>query len=433
MQIGERGKRVTIYVGGSSEQHAWRTTHRILERLHAEGAANVAAFKAAAAVDAAGRVQGLRLADVVPDLPMLIVWIDTPERVEQILPHISGVLSEGTITVEEAQIAYHVTRTVPDLPPAVTVGEVMTREVVAVHPETPMRELVDDLVERSFRAVPVIDADRRVIGIITNGDLVRRGGLPVHLGLLQSFDIPSIHEQLAKLAEPHRQAGEIMTSPAVTVRPELHVQHAAELMLKRKLKRLPVVDAEGLLLGIVSRVDLLHTIAGAHDQPGPEGARPLHANGTTPVKNIMATAVPTMAAESPLPQVVNVVMSTRLNRAVVVDSTRHVLGVVTEAELVERLTPEARPGALSVFMHHIPFIHGSREMEEMLQHTTGKTARDVMRTDIVVAREDEPVRDVLAAMLRQGKKIVPIVNQAGELTGMVDRADLLRALVEAHD
>lgn len=66
----------------------------------------------------------------------------------------------------------------------------------------------------------------------------------------------------------------------------------------------------------------------------------------------------------------------------------------------------------------------------MLRHTTGQTARDVMITDIPTAREDEPVRDVLAMMLAKGKKIVPIVNTVGELTGMVDRADLLRALVE---
>jgi CBS domain-containing protein len=53
-----------------------------------------------------------------------------------------------------------------------------------------------------------------------------------------------------------------------------------------------------------------------------------------------------------------------------------------------------------------------------------------MLTDIVVARDDQPVRDVLEAMLRSGRKIVPVVDAEDRLVGVVDRADLLSALVE---
>ncbi len=431
MQLAGRAKKVTIFVGHPAGEPGGVPYLRILERLKAEGAAGATAFKAIAAFGARAHVQTIRLADVVPDLPVMIVWIDTPERVERLLPHIGAMIAEGLIAVEDVDVQLYTTTAVPDLPRRVTVGEVMTRDVVAVHPETPMRELVEDLVERQCRAVPVIDDERRVVGIVTNGDLVRRGGLPVRLELLATFDTPALHEQLARLAAPHREVREVMTSPAVTVRPDLDVRHAAELMLRRKLKRLPVVDADGRLVGIVSRVDLLHTVARGPEGEQTEDRHPAHVTGAAPVRSIMSTAVPAIPADAPLPQVVNAVASTRLNRAVVVDGQRHVLGIVTDAELTERLTPQARPGVLSVLMHRIPFVHGSAEAEEALRHATGKYARDVMRTDIVVVRADEPVRAVLAAMLQHGKKIVPIVNEAGELTGMVDRADLLRVLVEA--
>jgi CBS domain-containing protein len=430
MQLAGRAKKVTIFVGQPSGDHGGQPFLRILERLKAEGAAGATAFRAIAAFGARAHVQMLRLADVAPDLPVMIVWIDTPERVDRILPDIRGMIAEGLITVEEVDVLLYATTAVPDLPPALTVGDVMTRDVVAVHPETPIRELVADLVEQRFRAVPVIDADRMVVGIITNGDLVRRGGLPVRLELLQSFETPALHEQLARLAAVHREAREVMTTPVVTVHPDLDVRHAAELMLRRRLKRLPVVDAGGRLVGIVSRVDLLHTVAGGGEAPPAEEQHLAHVNGSAPVRAIMATAVPAVSADAGLPEVVNAVVATRLNRAVVVDGGRHVLGIITDAELVERLTPQARPGVLSVLMHRIPFVHGSREAEETLRHTTGTRARDMMETDIVIAREDEPIRDVLAAMLQRGKKIVPVVNAAGELAGMVDRADLLRVLVE---
>ncbi|HZU78125.1 MAG TPA: DUF190 domain-containing protein [Dehalococcoidia bacterium] len=429
MQLAGRAKQVTIFVGHPPGESGGTPYLRILDRLKAEGAAGATAFRAVAAFGARAHVHTARLADVAPDLPVMIVWIDTAERVARILPHIRALVAEGLIAVADVDVELYTTA-VRDLPPAATVGEVMTRSVVTVQPDTPIVELIRDLVQRPFRAVPVIDAERRVVGIVTNGDLVRRGGLPVRLELLQTFETPALHDQLARLVAPHRLVGEIMTHPVVTVSPDLDVRHAAELMIKRRLKRLPVVDAEGRLVGIVSRVDLLKTVTTPATAPMPEEPQPAHVTGATPVRSIMTTTVPTLPADAPLPQVVNAVASTRLNRAVVVDAERRVLGIVTDAELVERLTPQARPGVLTVLMERIPFVHGSQEAEEAVRHTTGTRARDLMQTDVVTAREDEPVRDVLAAMLDKNKKLVPIVDEAGRLTGMVDRADLLRVLAE---
>jgi CBS-domain-containing membrane protein len=430
MDLSGVAKKVTILVGHPIGQAGGVSYTRILERLKAEGAAGASAFRAIAAFGARAHVQTARLADVVPDLPVMIVWVDTAERVDRILPHIRPMVREGLIIVEDVDVLVYATTEVPDLPSSVTVGDVMTRDVVAVRPSTPMHELVADLVQRRFRAVPVIDDERRVVGIVTNGDLVRRGGLPVRLELLQSFDTPDLHDALARLASEHREVQEVMTAPAITVHPAMDVQHAAELMIRRRLKRLPVVDEQGRLVGIVSRVDLLHTVAGPAGGRNGEHAIPASVSGSAPVGSIMSTAVPAVLADAGLAEVTSAVMATRLNRAVVVDARRHVLGVITDAELVERLTPQSRPGVLSALMSRIPFVPGSRETEETLRHTTGSTARDLMRTDIVVAREDDPIRDVLADMLRSQTKIVPVVNDADELVGMIDRADLLRVLTE---
>lgn len=268
MQLAGRAKQVTIFVGHPPGESGGTPYLRILDRLKAEGAAGATAFRAVAAFGARAHVHTARLADVAPDLPVMIVWIDTAERVARILPHIRALVAEGLIAVADVDVELYTTA-VRDLPPAATVGEVMTRSVVTVQPDTPIVELIRDLVQRPFRAVPVIDAERRVVGIVTNGDLVRRGGLPVRLELLQTFETPALHDQLARLVAPHRLVGEIMTHPVVTVSPDLDVRHAAELMIKRRLKRLPVVDAEGRLVGIVSRVDLLKTVTTPATAPMP--------------------------------------------------------------------------------------------------------------------------------------------------------------------
>lgn len=132
------------------------------------------------------------------------------------------------------------------------VASVMTSDVVTVGPGTPYKEVVERLRERRVSAVPVVDADRRVIGIVSEADLLvkeeRPGGRP-------GGPLVDPHGEAAK-AEA-RNAAALMTAPAVTVGPEATLTEAARLMHRKHVKRLPVVDADGRLVGIVSRADLL--------------------------------------------------------------------------------------------------------------------------------------------------------------------------------
>lgn len=401
----------------------------LLEQLGKAGMRNAVAVRAVAATGPGGELEVQRLVDFVVELPLVVTWVATAEEVERLLPLLRSLVAPGIVAVSDVDVPLYATET-PDLPLTLRVADVMTRDVVAVTPETPIREVVLDLVTRQFRAVPVIDSERRVVGIVTNGDLVRRGGLPLRLELLRSFDTAALHEQLEAMSAAHAAAGEVMTSAVVTVAPQLDVQHAANLMRVRRLKRLPVVDEDRRLLGIVSRVDLLRSIA--HVPSAPEGTPhgpSITGNGLTPVAQIMTTVVPAVRGEATVPELLNAVMSTRLNCAFVVDERRHVVGLISDAELVERLTPQARPSAFSAVMHRLPFVHGSHEAEETLRHTTGTVARDLMRSDVLVLPDTAPLRDVLASMLSGGAKVAAVTDAGGELRGIVDRADLLAVLV----
>jgi CBS domain-containing protein len=132
----------------------------------------------------------------------------------------------------------------------------MTGEVVAVRRDASFKEMAARLREYRVSAFPVIDENRRVIGVVSEADLLAKealagehAGIPAALtGILHHKD----HQKAAGL-----NAGDLMTHPAVTVRPEDSVEHAARLMYTLQVKRLPVVDAGGYLVGIVSRADLL--------------------------------------------------------------------------------------------------------------------------------------------------------------------------------
>lgn len=132
------------------------------------------------------------------------------------------------------------------------VAAVMTTDVVTVAPGAVYKEVVERLRDHRVSAVPVVDAERRVIGIVSEADLLLKEERPV-----SGPGGPLVHPHGDAARAEARSAAALMSSPAVTVGPEATLTEAARLMHRKHVKRLPVVDADGRLVGIVSRADLL--------------------------------------------------------------------------------------------------------------------------------------------------------------------------------
>ncbi|MEV6208945.1 CBS domain-containing protein [Kitasatospora sp. NPDC051914] len=138
------------------------------------------------------------------------------------------------------------------------VESVMTRHVVRVAPETGFREIVAVLAEFDITAVPVVDSADRPVGIVSEADLLRT------LAAQDDDDPPASGTAEAWSAEGPAgadgaavTAGELMSGPVVCTTPGASVVAAARLMTGHRVKRLPVVDEDGRLVGMVSRGDLL--------------------------------------------------------------------------------------------------------------------------------------------------------------------------------
>jgi CBS-domain-containing membrane protein len=135
-----------------------------------------------------------------------------------------------------------------------TVGDLMTRPVRTVSMGAGFKEVVAILLRGAASAVPVVDDDDRMVGIISETDLLLKE---------RGLDDQGRHlfRSKAHLVERSKAQGtvaaELMNWPVVTAHPELPVQEAARLMLEKGVNQLPVVDADDCLLGIVSRGDLL--------------------------------------------------------------------------------------------------------------------------------------------------------------------------------
>ena len=133
-----------------------------------------------------------------------------------------------------------------------TVKDVMTTRVIWVRQQASFKEMAAALRDNRVSAFPVVDDDHKVIGVVSEADLLTKEALDGEPSVFDSI----LHHRDQEKAKGVT-AGDLMTRPAVTTIPEDTIEHAAKLMYSRHLKRLPVVDAAGHLVGIVSRADVL--------------------------------------------------------------------------------------------------------------------------------------------------------------------------------
>ncbi len=427
MDLVGKAKRVRIYVSeGDKVGHA-SAALAIVELLRRENAQGATVLRAVTGFGSAGRIHVSHLVDVAQDLPMIVEWIDAPEVVARLLGRVKEMVPRGLITMDDTEIVLHQPNPVRELPIALTAADVMSREIASVSKDAPLRQVVEVMLAKVYRAVPVLE-EGIPVGIITNGDLVRKGGLGVRIDLLQALDTPELHDVLGRLASTNKTAADVMTPGPVTVHARTPLPAVAEVMTNRRLKRLPVIDDHGAMVGLVSRLDLLRTAARAMERKEPI-PRELGLAGDTPLSRVMRRDIPMVHPETPLPEVFQAVVSTRLNRALVVDADRRVVGVVTDAELLDRLTPSLRPTALRSLMHRLPFSHPRADEASAEQHARARRAADLMSRDVPTATEDTLLSEATARMLRGDHKVLGVTDKDGRLVGMVDRADLLHGLV----
>ena len=146
----------------------------------------------------------------------------------------------------------------------VTAGEIMTREPVAVQPDTPLAAVAEAMGQRGISGVPVVDEAGRVVGVISEKDFL------THMGVTEPQNFMTLVASCLKskgcvaLPIKKQKAAGLMSAPAVTVTEDTPVEEIAGIFTARKINRVPVTDPAGRLRGIVSRGDLVKaTLKGA--------------------------------------------------------------------------------------------------------------------------------------------------------------------------
>jgi CBS domain-containing membrane protein len=138
------------------------------------------------------------------------------------------------------------------------VRDAMTGDVVSVSKYDDISKVVRILAERNISGLPVIDNEYHVVGIISEADVVSMVG-EARDHTFKDLVRRALGHHLPERKQGH-MVGDIMNSPAVTIAPDVEISEAVRLMDERRIRRLPVVDRDKRLIGILSRADILKTI-----------------------------------------------------------------------------------------------------------------------------------------------------------------------------
>ena len=150
-----------------------------------------------------------------------------------------------------------------------TVGDLMTSPAVVVQLETDLEAVAATLLRHGVSGVPVVDGDWHLVGVVSEADLLPHEAYPsleddhAIVGDLLEHGVPEGGEKLIAMLEKAtaRTAVDVMSAPPVSITQDRPAREAAELMRTSGVKRLPVVDRSGRVIGMITRRDLLRLLA----------------------------------------------------------------------------------------------------------------------------------------------------------------------------
>jgi CBS domain-containing protein len=271
--------------------------------------------------------------------------------------------------------------------------EVMTRRVVTAMPRTPVTWAREVMTANRYSALPVVDEQHRLVGIVTTLDVLRA----------------DVH------GDPAERVAAVMTRDPMCAAPDADVRIIAHRLRRYGERRVMPIVEHGVLVGVVTRGDLLRRPAAGgpvgrwwHRARHPErrhwfGWGDEESSGRR-AADVMTPLADVLWVEETTPTAVAaaLVQENRVTALPVLDEDDHLVGIVSEADLVpDRLTGRRTP--------------------------TATTVGGVMSVDTVTVRDRTSVEDLARAVAVQGLRLVPVVDADDRVVGVVSRGDVLRA------
>jgi CBS domain-containing protein len=352
-----------------------------------------------------GEVATHRILDISYNMPVKIEIILPPAELERVLPRIEEMVTDGIVVVEESEVLLH--RTTGELlPRSLRVRDVMTVRPVAAKPADAVIKVLGVLIESEFDSVPVVDDRGQLVGMVSQEDLVQKTGLHAAPSILAALSrgsgSPPPGNEVFSAGTIELTAGDVLSRKVKTISSDDLLVDAVRTMTGDNLKRLPVLDQDGRLVGMLSRIDILRVASAGISRREAWERYGASVPGTTPVGEANLLDAPTVSPEATAREALDL-LDREIRRVVVVDPGGAPLGAISDRDLLPLLDSRAK-----------------MKIDEL-------KVTSIMRTVPVISRETT-IEDALRWMVENRRQRLPVVDADGRYVGMLSREELLRIL-----
>ena len=378
---------IEIYTSEESRYNgkpAWQAVIDVVAGLTI--AARAIVTKGFAGCNESGEITAPHIEVLLYNLPVKIEIVFPSSERDTLLPKLEAIVEDGIVLMREQNIYLHKTRA-RLLPRHIKVKDVMTANPSFANQKSEVKEIIQVMLKGGFNGVPVVNSQQQPIGIITQGDLLSRASIPLRLGLLGELASEQVDDLLHAIA--HKPVKELMTSPVKTVLEDMYLNDAIFFMLKNKLKRVPVVNPQDQLSGMLSRLDIFRFIT--HETPSLQtwAKHHIQTGQIQLVKDIMQRDTRSVLPDTPIEEIIPLIFTNENHRVAVTDAGNKLLGIISSRDIFARFS-EKQPGLWQQILAKIPLLKSSPFLEEMIKAAEAHTAADVMHAGLITVTEENP-------------------------------------------
>jgi nucleotide-binding universal stress UspA family protein/predicted transcriptional regulator len=309
------------------------------------------------------------------------------------------------------------------------VRHMMSTSVSTISSNTPLPEVLRLLIEQGVKLLVVVDDEHYVQGIITLGHLFTSNE---RLRQTNLYHLSGAN-QIGQLFDAGERAEDVMIRQPYVVKADTTIEAAARWMTSQRITRMPVVDSNNMLVGLLDQEAILgyyvNLPTGVDAKSIPQTAPVSQTSRPQTVGEASFTQVPLVDLAASFPEIVQRIQETPLRRVIVVNRTGKAVGVIGDNDVLAAQGTATRRNPLLAlagrYMSNLP--------EEMFRRRSSQrlwTAQQIMRPRLFTATPATSLAEAVHLMLSNHIKRLVIVNEEGKPLGLVDRQHLLRSLVE---
>lgn len=354
-------------------------------------------------------------------MPLKIEIIVPEPEVDKVLPQLKIMVTDGIICMRDVNVVLH--RSAKHLiPKYLMVKNVMTVRPWTAKPDTSVSSIINGYFLKGYYGIPIVDNENRPIGIITETDLLEKAHMPVRVGLLSHFG-----EKVAEIMPEFEKvkSKDIMSKPVFMIHENEYVSKAVDALLLHHVLRLPVVDDNGTLTGILSIFDIFQTITNRQSVYTPI-EKHMELKESPTISDVIITECPAVFPETLIEDVITSIDTSPLRRVAVVDRTGCLVGLIFDNDLLG-LFAEHKDTIWDHLLSTMSFSEIGKMHKDRIRQFRINKASEIMCRDIVVTQSDASLEDAVKLIVENRIRYLPVVDKDGQFKGFIGRNELLKA------